>query len=256
MLDGRFFITAIIGVLGTAVGALIGALSAHWLYHKNKKSEERRIINESIHYLLEVFFLVNRLDTEKMANVYMDYYFKRIKELIPVLNDKNIEDAKKQYGPMINNSLLFKQKENFENLNKLKEQYEKMIANLATILPIDAYYLRGKNDLENWMQSISEYFENIKNTDIKDNVVKETINQIQSSLTKELIDEYQSELKTVLFALLSKTNWSTRRAGKKVVKGIESTDLTENEKRKVDKEIEKIMSLILQNAMKYGSQNK
>ena len=131
-----------------------------------------------------------------------------------------------------------------------------MIANLATILPIDAYYLRGKNDLENWMQSISEYFENIKNTDIKDNVVKETINQMQSSLTKELIDEYQNELKTMLFALLSKTNWSIRHAGKKVVKGIESTNLTENEKRKVDKEIEKIVSLILQNAMKYGSQNK
>ncbi|SIO29743.1 hypothetical protein [Fibrobacter sp. UWB11] len=256
MLDGKFLIPATIGVLGTFIGALIGALSAHWLYHKNKKSEERRIINESIHYLLEVFFLVNRLNADKMADAYLDYYFKRIKEIIPALNEKTIDSAKKQYGPMINNSLFFRQKENFENLNKLKEQYEKMIANLATILPIDAYYLRGKNDLENWMQSISEYFENVKNTDVKDSVAKETINQIQSSLTKELIDEYQSELKTVLFALLSKTNWSTRRAGKKVVKGIESTDLTENEKRKVDKEIKNIVNLILQNTMKYGSQNK
>lgn len=255
MLDGSIIIPAIIGIIGTAVGALIGALSAHWLYYKNKKSEERKIINESIHYLLEVFFLVNRLNMEKMANVYLDYYFKRITEIIPALDEKIIEIVKKQYGPMINSSFLSKQKEIFVKLNNLKNQYEKMIDNLATILPINAYYLRGKNDFKNWMQFVSEYFDDVKNVNVKEDVfVKNTVDQMQSSLTKELIDEYQKELKSELHALLKKTNWSNYRAGKKAINAIESTDLTENEKRKINKEVEMVVNLVVQNLNQNGTQ--
>jgi len=39
-----------------------------------------------------------------------------------------------------------------------------------------------------------------------------------------------------------------------IFNAIESTDLTENEKREINKEIEKIVDLINQNLMKYKTQ--
>lgn len=246
MQDGSILISAIIGVSGAAIGALIGALSAHFLYYKNKKSEEQKIINESIHFLLEVFFLINRLNTEKMMDIYLNYYFQKISALVPAIDEKTVESIKEQYSPMIKGSLPALQKQTFEDLKKLNSQYEKMVTNLATILPVNAYYLRGKNNLENLMQTISEYFENVKVASIENtNIIDDMIKQMQSSLTTDLINEYKDELKSELLVLLRKTSWSNCCAGKKAIEGIESFVLTENEKRKVDKEIVNIVNLVV-----------
>ena len=55
------------------------------------------------------------------------------------------EDAKAQYTPLIKQSLVpAMQKHSFECLKRLGARYEEMIANLAAILPVTAYYLREK----------------------------------------------------------------------------------------------------------------
>ena len=155
--------STIISALAGLLGVLIGVFSTHFLHYKNHKSEEIKVINKSIHYLLEVFFLINRLNTEKMTNAYFDYYFQRVKKIIPILDEKMIETSKKQYSQIIKNSLVpTLQKQTFEELKKMGTLYEEMVANLATILPVTAYYLRGKNNLEILLQTASKYFEDIK----------------------------------------------------------------------------------------------
>lgn len=88
-------IVALIGICGTILGTLIGGISTHLLHYKNRKSEETKIINESIHYLLEVFFLVNRLNPEKMIKAYSDYCGQEIRKIFPEANDNSIESVKK-----------------------------------------------------------------------------------------------------------------------------------------------------------------
>lgn len=245
-------LSAIISSLAAIVGVLIGVFSTHFLHYIDRKSEERKIINESIHYLIELFFLVNRLNTEKMADIYLNYYFLRVKTLFPTWDDGTIETAKFKYSPMIKDVLIPAIKEQtFEDLKKISGQYEETIKNLATILPVNAYYLRGKNSLEDLVQSIASYFENVKAVNIESGAaIKEAINQVQSVLTENLINEYKDELKSELLALLGKTNWSNQRAGKRAIRGIESSILTENEKRKVDSMVVTIVNLIAQNANK------
>ena len=245
-------LSAIISSLAAIVGVLIGVFSTHFLHYIDRKSEERKIINESIHYLIELFFLVNRLNTEKMADIYLNYYFLRVKTLFPTWDDGTIETAKFKYSPMIKDVLIPAIKEQtFEDLKKISGQYEETIKNLATILPVNAYYLRGKNSLEDLVQSIASYFENVKAANIESGAaIKEAINQVQSVLTENLINEYKDELKSELLALLGKTNWSNQRAGKRAIRGIESSILTENEKRKVDSMVVTIVNLIAQNANK------
>lgn len=245
-------LSAIISASAAIIGVLIGVFSTHFLHYVDRKSEERKIINESIHYLIELFFLVNRLNTEKMADVYLNYYFQRVKTLFPTWDEGAIETAKVKYSPMIKDVLIPAIKEQtFEDLKNISVQYEEMIKNLATILPVNAYYLRGKNSLEDLVQSIASYFENVKIADIEGMAnVKDTISQVQSVLTENLINEYKEELKSELVALLGKTNWSNCRAGKRAIRGIEASILTENEKRKVDSMVVTIVNLTVQNANK------
>lgn len=245
-------LSAIISSLAAIVGVLIGVFSTHFLHYVDRKSEERKIINESIHYLIELFFLVNRLNTEKMADIYLNYYFLRVKTLFPTWDEGAIETAKVKYSPMIKDVLIPAIKEQtFEDLKNISVQYEEMIKNLATILPVNAFYLRGKNSLEDLIQSIASYFENVKVADIEGMAnVKETIRLVQSVLTENLINEYKEELKSELLALLGKTNWSNCCAGKRAIRGIEASILTENEKRKVDSMVVTIVNLTVQNANK------
>lgn len=245
-------LSAIISSLAAIVGVLIGVFSTHFLHYVDRKSEERKIINKSIHYLIELFFLVNRLNTEKMADIYLNYYFLRVKTLFPTWDEGAIETAKVKYSPMIKDVLIPAIKEQtFEDLKNISVQYEEMIKNLATILPVNAFYLRGKNSLEDLIQSIASYFENVKVADIEGMAnVKETIRLVQSVLTENLINEYKEELKSELLALLGKTNWSNCCAGKRAIRGIEASILTENEKRKVDSMVVTIVNLTVQNANK------
>jgi hypothetical protein len=78
--------------------------------------------------------------------------------------------------------------------------------------------------------------------------INEAINQMQPELIADLINEYKDELKSELLVLLCKTTWHNRCAGKKAIKGIESIELTENERRKIDSIIASAVNHVVQNA--------
>ena len=182
--------TIIAGLLAI-LGVVIGILSTHLIHYIDRRFEERKLVNESIHYLLEVYFQVTRMNTQKLMNACSEYYFQQIRKCIPG-DDKSFQYAKESLSPIINGIFVSIGHESFEELNNLGTRYEEMVAKLATILPIDAYYLRGKNNLENLIQLLSEYFNGIKELDIeKDNAVNEFIGQMQMSVTSTLLDDYK-----------------------------------------------------------------
>ena len=218
----------------TIIGVLIGLFSNHLIHYIDRKFEERKLVNESIHYLLEVYFQVNRMDTQKLINACVEYCFQRIRKCIPG-DDKSFQSAKEGLSPIINGFFVSIGHESFTELNNLGTRYEDMVAKLATILPIDAYYLRGKNNLEKLIHALSEYFNGIKELDIeKDNAVNEFIGQMQMSVTATILDDYKNDLKSELSELLKQTTHFNRRKGEKVIKKLESEILSEDDKRKID----------------------
>lgn len=240
----------IISAVSVLVGAVIGAAPALIIYHKKNQAETRKILNESIHYLLEVFFQINRLNAEKMLDEYMGYYLVEMKKKFPTIDSSAINALKEaSYQKLKENIVPAAQKQALNSLEKLAESYENMVADLAKILPINAFYLRGKNQLADILQMASEYFESIQKTDlVVDSKAKDFIGQMQSSLTIQLVDEYKDDLKKELFVLLGKTNWSTYRFGKRTIKGIESSILSESEKQKAYSMITSIVDLIVKNS--------
>lgn len=233
--------TIIAGLLAI-LGVVIGILSTHLIHYIDRKFEERKLVNESIHYLLEVYFLINRLNPQKLMNAYMEYCLQRTRKYIPC-DDKSFESAKEQLSPIIKKIIVIIAQQSVEELESLGKLYEDMVAKLATILPINAYYLRGKNNLDNLIQILSEYFKSIKELDIeKDGAVNEFIDQMQSSVTTTILDDYKKDLKSELSELLKKTTFYNRQKGKEVIKKLESVELTDNDKRVIDTLIGGIMS--------------
>lgn len=141
--------TIIITALSGFLGAAIGSVTTLWLHFKNRKNDERKILNESIHYLLEVFFLVSRLNTEKVTNAYLEYYFLQAQKIDPSSNEDSLKAVRNQISSIIKSKIIpVAQKQTFEDLKIVSEGYENMLTKLATILPIDAFYLRGKTNLK------------------------------------------------------------------------------------------------------------
>ncbi|MCR5554979.1 MAG: hypothetical protein K6F29_05550 [Bacteroidales bacterium] len=244
--------SAIISALAGILGSAVGACSTHLNHYIDRKSEDRKKINESIHYLLEVFFRVNRINnTEKIADVLLNYYFQRIRLVFLNVDDEIVSNLKKQSSIIINRSLIIIVKHSYEELKSLNERYEDMVANLATILPINAFNIRGKNNLEKLMQVISKYFESINMIDNNtDNVeeIKENISKLQSSIIKTLMNDYKKDLKLELYELLKMTNRYNRYKGKKVIKRLESEMLTEDDKHVVDLFVKEVANLVNTNA--------
>lgn len=241
-------ISAIISASAAVVGVLIGVFSTHFLHYVNRKSEERKIINESIHYLTELFFLVNRMNSEKMLDAYLDFYFSEVKKLVPAIDEKSIENAKAQFFPQLKKVIVpLSQKQSFEKLEDMNEGYLSMLEKLATVLPIDAFHLRGKNNLKSLLDLLAEYFEGIKSTDIdKDEIAEKIVSQMQSTITKSLVAEYTDDIKKELFVLLKKTDRYNRKIGKKTINSIETTILTEKEKNEVKSYIISMLNLMPQ----------
>ncbi len=236
--------TIIITALSGFLGAAIGSVTTLWLHFKNRKKDERKILNESVHYLLEVFFLVSRLNVEKMTHAYLDYLLKQIQKFGPKLNEENLSFLNDQIKSIVkSNSVPLAQKQTFENLKTIGKDYENMLAKLATILPIDAFYLRGKDKLETLMDRASSYFENVRGANLENKeIIRDVVNQVQPSLITDLIDEYKDDLKTELLVLLGKTDWFNCKKGKNAIKIIESVELTEKEKRDIDSMISTVLN--------------
>ena len=241
-------ITALSGFLGAA----IGSVTTLWLHFKNKKNDDRKILNESIHYLMEVFFLVSRLNTEKITSVYLEYYFLQVQKTIPILNEESLSDVKKQISSIIKSKIVpTVQKQTFKNLKTVSKEYENTLTKLAMILPIDAFYLRGKNKLETLINTASLYFENLQVANIEEvEIVRNVLDQMQPSLITSLINEYKEDLKAELLVLLRKTDCFNCKKGKNAIKTIESVELTENDKREIDSMISKVLNQLMQDTSK------
>ena len=233
--------TIIAGLLAI-LGVVIGLLSTHLIHYIDRRFEERKLVNESIHYLLEVYFRINRINAQKLMNACSEYCFQRIRKYISG-DDKSFESAKEFFSPVINRFYVSIEHESYEELNRLGERYEDMVAKLATILPINAYYLRGKNNLGNLIQLLSEYFKCIEELNIeKDSDVNEFIGRMQMSVTATILDDYKNDLKSELTELLKKSTRFNRRKGEKVIKKLESEILAEDDKRKIDTLVDNVVS--------------
>ena len=113
---------SIISALAALLGTVIGVCTTLVIHRIDRKINERKIINESIHYLLEVYLQINRVDAKKMNDEFWNYYWQSIRKYIHG-DDKSFESAKEQLSPIINKNLVTNTQQAYKELEKhLKEK--------------------------------------------------------------------------------------------------------------------------------------
>lgn len=236
----------IITVLSVTLGWLFTQLTNYINVYKS----DRRIQKETLYFLLELYHHISKLrKIDLAAKSYADIIKIEAPDLVQ--DEKEFENAiwflksiiKKFQHPKID-----------QELADLDENYNSALIKLASVDPINAYRLRGKNQiirhLNDWTQIIQRTA-NSNNSENEDDSFLEFVNEITLELEIQLVNETLEDLKEIAFEISKKIDRNTHN---------ETINLSifSNEKSeiKIDERVEYYVKETLIPAMKKNRENK
>ncbi|MFC3150065.1 hypothetical protein ACFOEK_03415 [Litoribrevibacter euphylliae] len=186
-------IVALIGVCGILITALLSSFG----YLFKTRVETKKSARKVLYLLLEIrYAIINSLfDPEDAAKAYFEHLFKRIKEKgIPVEPSEiegSMHDLVKTHFHNIISAMRTDIHEN------LLTPFEETLLDLATVKPVLAYRLRGKEKLEAVMSHTNNYLQSYEEK-ISEHIEQEWLQEVLFSSSDELKEENISELIALL----------------------------------------------------------
>jgi hypothetical protein len=222
--------------LGTILSIGFGWLLNEFSQWFRKHRENIKIKRKILYNLLEINFIISRLNTYEITQIITDKILIRIPEneqtdeLIQYLKHQNL---------VINRGYL--QPDVALKLKAIEEKYTNAVDNLATIDPITAYKINGKTNIMQSLNQLQDYFDEIKvaNQDVEElnqNQVLSIVEDLKLEYIKELICDIENEIKHIAFSINLYTWIKVKRIlqlSKDIVKN--------NEGKKIDEFLEKII---------------
>lgn len=236
----------IIAVVSLTLGWLFTQLTNYINIYKS----DRRIQKETLYFLLELYHHISKLKKiDHAAKSYADIIKKEEPELIQ--DEQELENAiwllkseiKKFQYPKID-----------QELAELDKNYNDALIKLASVDPINAYKLRGKNQiiryLSDWTQIIQR-ITNSNNSDYEDSSFLNFVNEITIELEIQLVNETLEDLREITFEISKKIDRNTH--NKTINLSIFSNEKSEI---KIDEKIELFVKETFVPAMKKNRDNK
>lgn len=195
-------IAALIAICGILISAMLSSVG----YFFKTRVETKRSARKVLYLLLEIRYAImsSLFDPEDAAIAYFEHLFKRIKEKGLPIEPSEVE------GPTLNLVEI-----HFENIistlrtnihEKLLAPFEEALSEFATVKPVLAYRLRGKEKLETLITHTNNYLE-IYEEKILEEIEQEWLQDALVSNSYKLKEESTSELIDLLdedIILLSK----------------------------------------------------
>lgn len=151
--NNQIILGFIISLIGTAFGWFLNQASDIWTQSREKKKK----IKTLIFYLLELYQLLLKADISKFSDKLINKILKKVKD--PNLTQEHKVEIKRVISTLLTESFTpFIQKD----FDGIKQNYEDSIKDLATIDPIRAYYLKGKNEILDRFQLFPGMMEQFK----------------------------------------------------------------------------------------------
>ncbi|ABC33031.1 hypothetical protein HCH_06386 [Hahella chejuensis KCTC 2396] len=194
------FIAALVSLVGILLAAVI---SSAGYFYKNW-TESKRSARKVLYFLLEIRYAVNMsiFNPNATAEKFLLHYFKRVEERgLPF----DSEDIKVSVLPLIIQSLT-------DISNSLKIDIEERLVTplddalleLATVNPVLAYQLRGKDKFETLASHVFRYTDSIRNNLSVDVLCENTIDMIVKEagvVSSGTISKLVSDLELDILAL-------------------------------------------------------
>jgi hypothetical protein len=191
--NNQIILGFVISLIGTAFGWFLNQASDLWMQSREKK----RKLKTLIFYLLELYQLLIKSDYSKFSDRLIDKILKKIKD--PNLTAENKGEIKKLFSVILAQNVTPLLQKDFD---AIKENYENSIKELATIDPIRAYYLKGKNEIVNKFDLLPGIMEQLK-TIVPDNFdqVNEKVQVIFDSTREKFLKEAAGDIENEILEL-------------------------------------------------------
>jgi len=215
-------------VIGVAFGWTLNQLG-QWLRtrHEDKKHLKLVLFN-----LLETYFILFRSDLENFTTRLSEKIYLRIPK------EHQTDESKKQLNSIYLDLITNYFKPNLlAELKTVETNYQTSINTLASIYPLTAYYLNGRNNIIEVFDRIQEWLDNLKQllpeeeTQI-DIEGKQVIKTIKPDLLKEALIDLEKDIKNISLKINPFVWFRSAKAIKR---------LKRNADQKFDKEIEKLL---------------
>ncbi len=229
------FIITILPLIGVLLGWSLTQLSNYF----NVYLSDRRILKETLYFLLE---MQHQISTVKSIEDGAESYLRTLNSSIPNFTLSPEENAKSLV-------VIRKMMTEFHNprieteLQELNENYDKCLLKLATVDPISAYKLKGKNKIVSYLNQWNNFAsENIiiNQMAISDPKAIQVSEAIMPQVETELINETLHDLQEIIQTMAKRIGGKTRTDfGKQIMKSQSET------KTEVDERMKKFVDEIM-----------
>lgn len=149
----------IIELILPLVGVLIGWGCTELSNHFANIYIKRQTVNRAISMLLELYFQIKRISiTVLQSQSFIEWYLAQFKG--NAFNEEEKEILNNALASTINP--LITELATYD-INKIQLDYDNVLKELSSYYPVDAYRLRGRDDVKTILTCIDDYYDSIKN---------------------------------------------------------------------------------------------
>lgn len=218
-------IALILPLIGVFLGLLWSEIS-RWFADRRLK---RQIVNKFISLLLELYYQIKRISFTVQQSSLIAELFADIKGKELTKDEEQVVNTllSKTLYPIITESVS-------NDIDKINADYDSLLKDLSGYYPIDAYRLRGRNNIKNLLLIVDTYYKGIHdNLPIDYNTVNEIIANLKPILQSEAIQSQLSVIEEEIETLSKNLSLYDRKTIEKALKGLK-VDNNEDFKKRLE----------------------
>lgn len=203
----------------TSISILVGSLSVGlgWILNEvsqlfRNRGENRRIKKRVLHDLLEMNFILSRLDLKPFIELIISEIEKALEQRF---NNYERKEMQNQLQKLLSNTL---ESDAIDDLEDLDDSYLEAILELSKVDPVRAYYLRNKTRLFENFDKIEFYFDSLKEQ--PEILEDESFTEAKKAIDPIIFDRFSDEIKNLredTIDLASSIGIRTKRSVKKIL---------------------------------------
>jgi len=211
----------VIAALIALFGVLLASTLSAGAYFYKVRVEAQKSTKKSLYYLLEIryFILTSLFDPKKETEAYLEHYSEHLSAKEIKLTRQDFED-----------SLVDLIRGHFENImatlktkveNDLVQPYEDSLLELATMNPVLAYSLKGREKLGELLSKAKNYSESVpENIDIPEGMewLTDLVPDISTEMSENAVEDSLSQLEDDITALAKTCGRKTYKNTKEMLK--------------------------------------
>ena len=237
--------------IATLVSIVIGWFLNELTYHFRTRGEEKKQLKEVLFNLLEMWYLIELTNTDFVKTL-IDMLINKLNDKFPeIQNNKDISIQLRPTCQQMLHELMPPVVP--QNIEKIKERYQCTVDSLSKIDPLMAYRLSGNPEIFNYLSTIDERLEKMKNV-IKnidasaDASELESINTFKPVIIEKAIKIFEKDISAISRKISLLTWIKTKRKLRKT-----NEVIFKEANKKIDEMLDNLKKSILSGSLKVNT---